>query len=254
MTLIRAGQWQLTLAPKSSLSPVLSLIGKLASSKPSLFVLDGGNCFNVFEVAQAVNGDLAILERIKMARGFTCYEVMNLLETTSRANTTIVVLDFLATFYDESIPFAERSQLLTKSLTHLQRLNRENGLWVVAYPPALPSAPATNLIKKLVYASNEIWLPEVIAFESEGDPDMGKTLPSFTQLFDQIHGSLSRFRRGLLRPAQQAFDTLFAKARNYAGNGGLAGRPLPFETILLCMLIEHQQELERLQEQLNDRK
>jgi len=256
MILIRPGQWQLTLAPKSSVSAVLSLVGKLADSKPAIHVLDGGNRFNAFEVAEAVGGSEAVLDKIQVSRSFTCYELENLLETTHTTNTTFVCLDFLGTFFDESIQFHERHQLLRKSLNHIRRLNGTSGVWVIAHPPAVPSPSATNLIKTTVNASSELWLPEVVSFEPEGiDPDMGKTVPSFTQVFDKIQGSLSKFRSALLlRSARDAFDVLFAKARNYAGIGGQAARPLPFETILLCMLIEQQQELTRLKGLIDNRK
>ncbi len=251
---LHAGQWQLTLAPSSSNPSILSFIGRLASNKPSVLVLDGGNRFNALEVAQAVNGNAEILEKINVSRAFTCYQLTNLLETTTNTDTTMVLLDFLSTFYDESAPFHERSQLLTICLAHIRRLNRTNGLLVVTHPPALPSPQATSLIKKLENAANEILPLQILTFESEsiGTSDMGKTIPSFAQLFEQVQASLSTFRRALRHHDRLILEELFAMARKHLAAGGLAARPLPFETILLCMLLEEHKEVIRLRELVNE--
>lgn len=248
-THLRAGQWQLTLAPKSLTPSILSYIGRLAINNHVL-VLDGGNQFNVLQIAEAVNGDEEILERIQGSRAFTCYQMESLLEATATTNTLILLLDFLSTFYDESAPLADRKRLFKNCLAHIRRLSNTNGLLVIAHPPAIPSPKTANLIKELENAADEYFPPELLltASESIGDPDMGKTVPTFAQVFDKIQSSFSRFRRALRQHDQVAMDALFALARKHLSAGGLAARPLPFETILFCMLIEQHKEIAKLQE------
>ena len=61
---LRAGQWRLTLAPKALSPSILSFVGRLVIDHPVL-VLDGGNQFNAFEIANAIRGDEEILEKIQ---------------------------------------------------------------------------------------------------------------------------------------------------------------------------------------------
>lgn len=223
---------------------------------PSVFVLDGGNHFNAFEIAEAVNGDEEALGRIRGSRAFTCYQMASLLEKTDHTDTNILGLDFLSTFYDESVPFHDRSTLLTNCLTHVRRISRKNRLLVIAHPPAVPSPKATRLIKQLVLAADEILPPEVLKIDPKSieEDDMGKTNPTFAQMFDKIQASFSEFRRAVRLREQLAMDALFAMARQHISAGGLAARPLPFETILFTMLIEQQNQINDLKEKVGKTK
>ncbi|MEJ2599697.1 MAG: hypothetical protein P8Z00_15285 [Anaerolineales bacterium] len=80
---------------------------------------------------------------------------------------------------------------------------------------------------------------------------MGRTLPTATQIFLQEQESFSRFRRALRRSDQRVLDDLFANARQHMAAMAYAAHALPFETILLAMLLEEHKEVMRLREQLN---
>lgn len=80
---------------------------------------------------------------------------------------------------------------------------------------------------------------------------MGRTLPSITQAFLQEQESFARFRRALRRSDQLALDDLFVSARQHLAAAGYAAHALPFETFLLCMLLEEHKEIMRLREQVN---
>lgn len=80
---------------------------------------------------------------------------------------------------------------------------------------------------------------------------MGRTLPSITQALLQEQESFSRFRRALRRSDQLALDDLFASARQHLAAAGYAAHALPFETFLLCMMLEEHKEVMRLREQVN---
>jgi hypothetical protein len=82
---------------------------------------------------------------------------------------------------------------------------------------------------------------------------MGRTLPSITQAFLAEQESLGRFRRALRREDQLALDDLLASARHHLAAAAYASHLLPFETLLLAMLVEEHKRVLDLQRQLEDR-
>jgi len=79
---------------------------------------------------------------------------------------------------------------------------------------------------------------------------MGRTLPSITQAFIQEEGAFSRFRRALRRSDQIVLDDLFASARQHLAAAAYATHALPFETMLLSMLLEEHKKVSRLEQML----
>jgi hypothetical protein len=79
---------------------------------------------------------------------------------------------------------------------------------------------------------------------------MGRTVPSITQSFLQEQESFSRFRRALRRSDQLVLDDLFAAARQHLAAAAYASHALPFETLLLAMLLEEHKQVMRLRERL----
>ncbi len=156
------GCWKLLLAPKSLRPQILTLLARLSARSP-LLVLDGGNQFNAYQVARAVQGRSEILNGIKISRAFTCYQMVSLLEGLNPMRETILFLDFLATFFDESASFADRSRLLAFSLIHIRKLSLQNGLLVTVHPPAIVSAESDALIAQLTREADGIWMPEPAA-------------------------------------------------------------------------------------------
>ncbi len=154
-----AGCWKLLLAPKSLRPQILTLLARLSARSP-LLVLDGGNQFNAYQVARAVQGRSEILNGINISRAFTCYQMLSMLEGLNPQRETVLLLDFLATFFDESASFADRSRLLTLSLEHIRRLSLTNGLLVTIHPPAIVSAESDSLIAQLTREADGIWMPE----------------------------------------------------------------------------------------------
>jgi hypothetical protein len=85
---------------------------------------------------------------------------------------------------------------------------------------------------------------------------MGRTLASITQAFLDEESSFAKFRRALRRSDQLVLDDLFASARQHLAAAAYASHALPFETILLCMLLEEHKEviyLRQIVEELRDR-
>ena len=79
---------------------------------------------------------------------------------------------------------------------------------------------------------------------------MGRTLPSVTQAFLQEQEAFARFRRALRRSDQQALDDLFAAAHQHLAAVAYASHALPFETLLLAMLLEEHKETLRIRQLL----
>ena len=75
---------------------------------------------------------------------------------------------------------------------------------------------------------------------------MGRTLATANQIILDVQTAFAEFRRALRREDQRAFDALFAAARKHTAAISQAGHALPFESILLAMLLEQARELEHL--------
>lgn len=75
---------------------------------------------------------------------------------------------------------------------------------------------------------------------------MGRTLATANQLILEEQQAYADFRRALRKEDQRAFDALFAHARLHTAAISQASHALPFETILLAMLLELWKELEHL--------
>lgn len=81
---------------------------------------------------------------------------------------------------------------------------------------------------------------------------MGRTLPSITQAFLQEQGSFNRFRRALRQSDQLVLDDLFAHAHKHLAAAAYAAHALPFEVLLLAMLLEEHKEVMRLRRHIDE--
>jgi hypothetical protein len=79
---------------------------------------------------------------------------------------------------------------------------------------------------------------------------MGRTLPTTTQIILDEQQALRNFRRALRREEQHIFDELFARARKHIMAINQADHVLPFEAILLAMLVELMQDMLDLKRQI----
>ncbi|MCA9945956.1 MAG: hypothetical protein H6656_21370 [Ardenticatenaceae bacterium] len=81
---------------------------------------------------------------------------------------------------------------------------------------------------------------------------MGRTLQTTTQLIQQEQTAFANFRRTLRRADQRHFDALFAAARLHTAAISQANHALPFEAVLLAMLLEQQKQIDQLLHLLNE--
>ena len=158
------GSLALVLGPHAAQARMLDLAARLALNGP-LRVFDCGNRFNVYPVARAIRAlsvDLQeALGRIHLARAFTCYQVLALVEESPADSVPTLVLDLLATFYDEDVKLPESQRLLRRCLHHLQRLSETSPVIVSARPPkAIVYAERVGLLEQLRSAAATVWEEE----------------------------------------------------------------------------------------------
>jgi hypothetical protein len=75
---------------------------------------------------------------------------------------------------------------------------------------------------------------------------VGRTVLPFTQALHQEETSWKEFRRALRREDRELFDELFAFARYHTTACACSGRPLPFEAILMGILVEERRAVREL--------
>jgi hypothetical protein len=121
-------------------------------------VLDGGNRFDAYPLARLIRRHTSELEetlqRIQVARAFTCYQMLALLAQTAEAPVPTLVLDLLATFLDENVALLERRYLLRQVVDHLVRLRGQAPI-AISVSPLSPEQPR-DLLEMLVEISDRI--------------------------------------------------------------------------------------------------
>lgn len=79
---------------------------------------------------------------------------------------------------------------------------------------------------------------------------MGRTLPTTTEIILDEQQAFHNFRRALRKKDQLVFDELFARTRKHIMAINQADHVLPFEAILLAMLVETMQDVIELKRQI----
>lgn len=167
----------LVIAPHAGMPLMVEAAARLALDG-RVRVLDGGNRFNVYPVAQAVRRITPRLEEtlshITLSRAFTCYQVLTLLEETSAQPVPTLVLDLLATFLDENVTLDESRRLLQLGIGHLQRISRAAPVVVSVKPLLSLSADRKPLLELLKEAA-----ADTLQFEAPHQQPPAAALPLF---------------------------------------------------------------------------
>ena len=79
---------------------------------------------------------------------------------------------------------------------------------------------------------------------------MGRTVPTFTNLIDLELSSWTKFRRGLRKEDQEAFDEIFRAAKLHLAENFYAMRAVPFESMMMSILIEQQKAIRGLKKEI----
>jgi hypothetical protein len=157
----RVGQWMLIVGPHSIQNMLMDVIAGIAEQE-NVNVLDGGNFFEAFRVTWQLRKDPEAFSRINLRRAVSCHQMLSLLENTPSIASPFVVLDLLNTFYDVSVKFRERKQLLRGCLENLGRLEKYAGGVVSVSPPRWAKKEAVELLKIVEEAASEPYRIEIV--------------------------------------------------------------------------------------------
>jgi hypothetical protein len=140
--------------------PVVDLLATLAIHGP-VTVLDGGNCFPAYHLARTVSSrtsDLSeVMQHIFVRRAFTCHQMLSLLDGTPSLPQPYLILDLLATFYDEQIDEREVRRLLEACLQEVERLAQIAPVLVTVTPARTPERGF--LVEQVCARANQLFMP-----------------------------------------------------------------------------------------------
>jgi hypothetical protein len=128
----------------------------------SVRVLDCGNRFDVYQIARLVRRQTPrlteTLNRISIARAFTCYQVVTLLEQTAVTPEPKIIIDLLATFYDENVSIVEGQRLLNIIIGRLKVMGRLAPILISVYQPHQPER--TGYVKAICDIADHVLIHE----------------------------------------------------------------------------------------------
>jgi len=129
---------QLLVAPAAfQRKAAITFIAELVQTNP-VRVLDGGNRFDVLSLNRELRRkDLPFytaLERVQVARAFTCYQMTTMLEQPAPGGIPTLVLNLLTTFQDENASLSERLRLLETCLYCLQKTASHSPVLLILHP------------------------------------------------------------------------------------------------------------------------
>ena len=95
--------------------------------------------------------------------------------------------------------------------------------------------------------------PDKINARSCGLRFMGRTVPSYRMLLEYELKKLEPIMKALPSNAEKrAFQDLMNAARLHADAGSMAVRPIPMETVFMCMMLAHEKALKKIQDELKN--
>jgi hypothetical protein len=155
---------------------LLSSLTILAARGHAIRIFDGGNRFDgyfIARLARRLSSDPhPILQRLRLSRAFTCFQLAELIENAPASTEPLFVLDLLTTFYDESVPLRDVERLLINSIAHLKRLAAVGPVIVGAREPRLLVKERWTLLDRLQVASDVAWLLRVPDEVSPSQPSL----------------------------------------------------------------------------------
>jgi len=152
-------QLHLVLAPHRAQRQMMTVLTARLVLTGRVRLVDAGNCFDGYGLARQLRQQTsfwqAALERVSVARAFTCYQVETLLTESVSDFSPVLVLNLLDTFYDENVRLPERLRLLEVSLAELRRLCRSASVAVSASYPSRDQPG--ELLEILSGAAGQVW-------------------------------------------------------------------------------------------------
>jgi hypothetical protein len=104
---------------------VTELFAALAM-RGSFYAIAGGEWLPTYALIHSIRRRTLevkqVLDRVRLARPFTCYQLLDLLEETRPEHDPLLILDFLHHFHNADIQPFVRQRILEQCCRHLQRL------------------------------------------------------------------------------------------------------------------------------------
>jgi hypothetical protein len=130
-----------------------------------VLILDAGNCFNPLRLTRQIRRRTyqiqPVLDRIQVARAFTCFQVVSLLEQTRDPKGPVFILRLLTSFADEMIPVYERLRLLKQVDMHIDRLRRATSVTVMIKNTHFQGDPLLEWLSQFQSRADEVVFPEL---------------------------------------------------------------------------------------------
>jgi len=150
-------------APRANPEQALDLIAFYALRGP-VGVMDSGEGFDVKQIMRLLRRRTKqvteALSRIHASRISTPYQLIRILEETPASAIPYIAIDFLATFYDESVPIAEGYHLLGIVIGHLHRLRKYAPFVVCIHPSRVHQPERDRLAEVLLEIADQVFTPE----------------------------------------------------------------------------------------------
>lgn len=126
---------QLVITDRHEKQKIVELIAASAL-RGTLYVIAGSEWIPSYRVAHSIRQSTVELERVlsnvRLARAFTCYQLLDLIAAAPMDGTPVLVLDFLHTFFSPDIPLAVRLRTLRECCHHLRGLSHRQPVTVFA--------------------------------------------------------------------------------------------------------------------------
>ncbi len=125
LPVIHTGKIIVVTSTRETREQITTLTAELAL-RGAVTILDGGNRFAAYQTVRMLRMRTHDIEeaanRIFVRRAFTCHQMLTLLENSPSLGQPHLILDMLASFYDENVHLQEVNRLLDRCLVQLERL------------------------------------------------------------------------------------------------------------------------------------
>lgn len=241
----QAGEIILLLAPHTGQTTLLTMAAQLAVRGP-LVVLDAGTRFDTAPVAKQLRlmdlDPTEHIDNIHVARAFTMLELVDALERTLQEETPFILMDTLATFFSPKTRTQDCYRVLARCLIEIKRLAETRPLFLSTRLPNGDIGDRSGLSVRLEHIATEIirhpspkpYPPHKLLKE----PPMGRSSATVRDMMNNTEGMLKRFIEPMQPDRRKLFAKLMGRARHHADSIAEAGYLLPFEVVLLAILLE----------------
>lgn len=140
---------------------LLMLAAAVGCTQP-VTILDCGNRADMYAVARNLRlftrDPVSALQRIRVSRAFTCYQIAALLRETAIApGEPLFLPDILAAFFDDEVKPRDAARLFQKSLQHIKSISETSPVLVTVRPVPSQASGKAFLLDYLVQASHVVF-------------------------------------------------------------------------------------------------